>query len=410
MKYETASILLAFFGLATAVPMPEAKNKFNVPTFKIRGREVPQEHSHEKFLVSVNTNLKLDNPDNIQDAVFGLLGNAAAAAGQGSITNTDCLKKETADRAFTNAKAAGDVDGMVGALAYAALERNTGGVGTASVICTDTMVNPEIQAIDAHQDPASADAAAVNKAIVLELAKQIKSVGGDPQVALETGTFAPGDLSDTTGAGNSCDDANDPVGCIYTQNLLVEDATAAEIDAAASGATVSTGGAAADNSTVSAPAAGNSSTDASCTSIVTMTMTVDAPAAATDATTADGEACAPDVTSTVTVDAPAATTAAATSAAATSAAATAVATGAATSDSTDAASGSAVGGVEAPEIKDSGNADRPFEVNGNTFVNESAAKQRACDVQFNACANASRGATDFSFDDCSAQKTTCDAA
>ena len=55
----------------------------------------------------------------------GLLGNAAASKGQGSITNTDCLQQATADRAFTNAKAAGDVALMVGALQYRALERNT---------------------------------------------------------------------------------------------------------------------------------------------------------------------------------------------------------------------------------------------------------------------------------------------
>ena len=52
---------------------------------------------------------------------------------------------------------------------------------------------------------------------------------------LKSGTFAPGNLDDNTGKGNSCDDANDPVGCIFSQNLLVEDATADEIDAAIAG-------------------------------------------------------------------------------------------------------------------------------------------------------------------------------
>jgi hypothetical protein len=33
-------------------------------------------------LASVRTSLNLNNPDQIQDPVFGLLGNAAAAAGQ----------------------------------------------------------------------------------------------------------------------------------------------------------------------------------------------------------------------------------------------------------------------------------------------------------------------------------------
>ena len=59
--------------------------------------------------------------------------------------------------------------------------------------------------------------------------RQVSAIGADPQLALETGTFAPGSTSDPTGAGNTCDDANDTTGCIFTQNLLVEDATAAEV-------------------------------------------------------------------------------------------------------------------------------------------------------------------------------------
>ncbi len=71
----------------------------------------------------------------------------------------------------------------------------------------------------------------MNKAIVLALAQQISAVGGDPQDALESGTFAPGTIGDPTAKGNTCDDANDATGCIFTQNLLVPDATAEEIDA-----------------------------------------------------------------------------------------------------------------------------------------------------------------------------------
>ena len=143
---------------------------------------------------------------------------------------------------------------MTNALIFRALERNTGKVGLASVLCNETAINPEIAAISQHQDPASNNAAATNKAIVLELAKQIASIGGNPQDALKSGTFAPGDVNDSTGKGmsdmkisftpyllhrlaigNTCDDANDPNGCIFTQNLLVEDATADEINAAVAG-------------------------------------------------------------------------------------------------------------------------------------------------------------------------------
>ncbi len=94
---------------------------------------------------------------------------------------------------------------MTAALIYRTLERNTGKVGLASVACTAiAATNPEIAALAQHQDPASANAAATNKNIVLALAKQIQSVGGDPQDALKSGTFKPGDPTDPTAKGNSC--------------------------------------------------------------------------------------------------------------------------------------------------------------------------------------------------------------
>ena len=126
---------------------------------------------------------------------------------------------------------------MINALMFRAVERNTGGVGVQSALCTQTAQNPEVAAITQHQDPASDGAAATNKAIVLALAQQIAKLGGNPQDALLTGTFAPGNKDDTTGRGNSCDDANDAQGCIITQNLLVEDATEDEINAAVAGIT-----------------------------------------------------------------------------------------------------------------------------------------------------------------------------
>lgn len=116
----------------------------------------------------------------------------------------------------------------------------------------------------------------MNKAITLELAKQIKSVGGDPQLALKAGTFKPGDPTDTTGKGNSCDDANDAAGCIFSQNLIVEDATAAEIDAAVAGtaAGAGTGGNAAASASVSASVVDTASTTAIATATDSATGTV----------------------------------------------------------------------------------------------------------------------------------------
>jgi len=69
----------------------------------------------------------------------------------------------------------------------------------------------------------------------------------------------------------------------------------------------------------------------------------------------------------------------------------------------------ALGGIAAPEITDSGDASRPFAVKGNTFSAKSAAVQRSCDVQFNACANAFNGGTakGFNLADCKKQQDAC---
>lgn len=243
-----------------ALPLSSAR-PVNSRLPRLSTREVPQEHSHQQFLTTVTASLALSNPDGIVDPVFGLLGNAAAAAGLGKLTDTECLQTSTADQAFTNAKAAADVPGMTAALIYRALERNTGKVGLQSNACTSVVpVNAEIAALSQHQDPASAGAAATNKAITLALAQQIASIGGTATDALKSGTFAPGQLTDNTGKGNTCDVANDAQGCIFTQNLLVEDATADEVAAAVAGGAASaaaTPAAGAVNSTQVA-AAGNS--------------------------------------------------------------------------------------------------------------------------------------------------------
>lgn len=94
----------------------------------------------------------------------------------------------------------------------------------------------------------------MNKAIVLELAKQIASVGGNATDALQSGTFAPGQIGDPTARGNSCDDANDTQGCIFTQNLLVDDATVDEINSAVAGVSASVTVSSAVSATVSSTA------------------------------------------------------------------------------------------------------------------------------------------------------------
>ncbi|KAF9267502.1 hypothetical protein L218DRAFT_691850 [Marasmius fiardii PR-910] len=314
-------------------------------------REVPQEHSHEPILRAVSALVNKNNPDNLGDSVFGLLGNAAAQNGLGNSQDPNCLQQNIADRAFTNAKAAGDVDGQVNALIYRALERNSGSVGGTTTACTTAKaVNPEIAAIQQHQDPASPNAAQVNKAIALELAKQIASVGGDPTRAIESGTFKPGQLGDPTAKGNSCDDANDANGCINTLNLLVPDVTDDEIKAAVAGVSNNTG-----NGTVSS--SGNNDNG--------------------NGTVSSGNNTPTD------------------------------------SSSSSSSSGNlqtftgALGNQAAPAVTKGG---RGFQVQGSDdFLNVGAALGRSCDIQHNKCANAANSGGGFSVGDCDAQNTQCKA-
>ncbi|KAK3367007.1 hypothetical protein B0T24DRAFT_581427 [Lasiosphaeria ovina] len=67
-----------------------------------------------------------------------------------------------------------------------------------------------------------------------------------------------------------------------------------------------------------------------------------------------------------------------------------------------------LGGVKASAITFSGDRDRPFEVDGDTFNDFPTAAIRACDNQFNKCAqaaNAKQG--NFAVGDCDKQTTQC---
>ncbi|KAK2041380.1 hypothetical protein LZ31DRAFT_472529 [Colletotrichum somersetense] len=349
--------------------------------FTLTAAEVPQEHSHEKYLRAVNALLKQDNPLNIQDAVFGLLGNAAAADGAGDVKNLDCLHQATADSAFSTAKAAGDVDGMASALVFAAVERNTGKVGLKSVLCTDKADNPEIAALSQHQDPASDGAAEANKAITLELARQLASIGADPQLALDSGTFKPGDVNDNTGAGNTCDDANDAEGCIFSQNLLVKDATPDEIKAAVAGVSGNAGNASnATENAVNSTCAASSSRSRRARRAST-TLPLDRRQNNNNNNKNNQNQNQNNNNA-----------------------------GAATGTNVQTFTG-ALGGPAPPVNSSPAATDKPFEVNGSTFVNKGAALQRSCAVQNNACADAANsGSEDISVADCKAQEDECLAA
>jgi hypothetical protein len=235
MKYE-----IALLGLASVATARDTHKYWS----KLGRREVPQEHSHEAILRAADAALKLNNPLEIQDAVFSLLGNAAAALGAPNVANLDCLQQIVADQAFTNAKEAGDLDAMANAILFRALEKNTLTVGEASPLCNEAAVNPEIAAIQQHQDPASPEASG-NAAIEIAVAIQLASIGADPALALTSGTFAPGEIGDPTAAGNTCNDAEDPIGCIISQNLLVPAVSLDDIEAAVAAAGGAGAGAAA---------------------------------------------------------------------------------------------------------------------------------------------------------------------
>ncbi|KAK3498567.1 hypothetical protein B0T13DRAFT_268217 [Neurospora crassa] len=76
------------------------------------------------------------------------------------------------------------------------------------------------------------------------------------------------------------------------------------------------------------------------------------------------------------------------------------------------ANSQAIAGISAPAVTNSGNFQRPFAVNGATFVNKAAAVQRACAIQNNACSNAvnSGKAPGVTLQQCNAQETACRAA
>ena len=84
--------------------------------------------------------------------------------------------------------------------------------GARSALCASMKaINPEIAALQQMQDPASFGATLHNQAIILELSRQINTIGGDPLKALDA---VLEDSSDTLGVGHSR--SEDP--CVYSNN------------------------------------------------------------------------------------------------------------------------------------------------------------------------------------------------
>ncbi|KUI73199.1 hypothetical protein VM1G_08927 [Cytospora mali] len=68
----------------------------------------------------------------------------------------------------------------------------------------------------------------------------------------------------------------------------------------------------------------------------------------------------------------------------------------------------ALGGIKADAITATGNADRPYDVSGDTFTDFASAAERSCDNQMNSCAEmANSGGANFSVGDCDDQASAC---
>jgi hypothetical protein len=195
-------------------------------------------------------------------------------------------------------------------------------------------------------------------------------------------------LGDPTGKGNSCDVAGDPKGCIISQNLLNPDVTEAEIQAAVAGVSVSasnsTAVASASNSTVvDASAADNSTAVADAGNSTAVAAGGKKKGKGKDAKAKDkkkgkGKADKKGKANKVNAN----------SAAAQQLAAEQELESLILARATNVQTFKGTLGGPPPPVESTAGSNRPFSVDGSTFVNIGAALQRSCSVQHNACANA----------------------
>ena len=184
-------------------------------------------------------------------------------------------------------------------------------------------------------------------------------------------------MNDATAGGNTCDTVDDEPGCIFSQNLLVEDTTADEINAAVAGVTsaanAASSGSAATKST--APQAINASLVVASTGSGSSTAGITPPTSGCDSTSPSTTAITPS---------------------------------SATSNNIQTFTGT-LGGAPPPVT--STTSGRPFSVNGATFLNAGAAIQRSCAIQHNHCANAANSGTlSGGVAQCDNQEKACNSA
>ncbi|KAJ0424161.1 hypothetical protein BJY00DRAFT_277200 [Aspergillus carlsbadensis] len=64
-------------------------------------------------------------------------------------------------------------------------------------------------------------------------------------------------------------------------------------------------------------------------------------------------------------------------------------------------------GTSAPSVIKTGDSERPFAVDGNTFADYDSAAQRSCNIQFDNCQRAANSGSLFSVSDCQDQQNNC---
>ena len=222
--------------------------------------------------------------------------------------------------------------------------------------------------------------------------------------------------ADPTAKGNSCDDVDPTLGCIYSKGLLILDASEAEIDAATKDVKASfaggkggiTAASLVDLSKFSVADGGDAGSGAD------VSASAAPPAASTPPAVPSGCIPAPPQTCSLVTTTVAATSIGAVMASMTSAIVGQV-TEAPAPTGTDSGTSNlqtfagALGGPPPPVESSAG--DRPFSTNGATFNNLSAALGRSCDVQHNKCANAANsGQLSGGTAQCESQNSACRAS
>lgn len=366
----------------------------------------------------------VDNPGAVSSAESIVASATTEAANKGKASTTSA-KAETTSKAGKGAKAVAPFSNTTsiagGGKAQAATTTSVS-VTLSSVGSAETTASKKVSGGGKAVNSQASSGVVVQKVTVIEtFFIFVKSLGGlPPTVGKQGDSFVCvgelfGDIASAASA--ACGHQFDTCVSFSGPGFSFEECTSQKDDCGSS-ASVASAPAAAQPVTATATVPVSASVAGSIISETTVSVSASASAVGADAavqtpaSSAAASVCS-IVTGTVTVDPVEATSTPAAIKIApfsnSTASATASASSSVATPATSVSSSSAIGGIAAPAVTNSGDSTRPFLVNGNTFVNEAAAVQRSCDIQFNACANAVNGQTlsGVTLADCSTQQTAC---